>query len=145
MSNLLALQVALAACSQLRHLVLGSRLHNPHNAQQSMDPVYYIDWALIRDLSEMLPTLVVLEFHLGEHDCMPAEPSPLAEQCRTLAQQPAPELRPTLHFDSHLTRRAARAEAAGLQLLQIEDGYDIEDEQRFYLPATLRYLSLSCW
>ena len=149
------LQAGVSACSRLRHLVLCTWMAPPYRLEESgfeslPESKGYpeLDWGLVKALSEALPSLVALEFHIGDHPCFddqPAAPGHTARDPEPQCWEPWPH-RPWdgLPFDSDFVRSIVQSKAAGLQLLQVQRGYELAQEDFIHLPATLRYLSTPC-
>ena len=137
------MQAALSACQRLRHLALCLWL-DP--GRRSPSPSANVDWGFIAEISEALPSLRALEFHFGHYEC--GHPDVSDREHEALAADKMSwdksNYRGTLHFDEDFVARVASKEATGLQLLQLEVGFAIGQENCMRLPATLRYLSTSC-
>ena len=142
LSKRLSVQAALSACQRLRHLVLCLWL-DP--GRRSPSPSANVDWAFITEISEALPSLRALEFHFGHYDCQHPDVSDKEREALAgdkMSWEKSYDRR-TLHFDEGFVTKVASKDGTGLQLLQLDIGFAIGQENCMRLPATLRYLSTS--
>jgi hypothetical protein len=149
------LQAGVSACSRLRHLVLCTWMAPPYWLEESgfeslPESTGYpkLDWGLVKALSKALPGLAALEFHTGDHPCFdyqPPAPVNTATDPEPGSWESLPRCkRAGLPFDPDFVKSIVQSESAGLQLLQVQRGYELAQEDFIHLPATLRYLSTPC-
>ena len=149
------LQAGVSACSSLRHLVLCTWMAPPYWLEESDFQALpestdhpKLDWGLVKALSKALPSLAALEFHRGDHPCFGYQP-PASGNAATDPEpepwEPSPRFRRDgLPFDPDFIRSIVQSDATGLQLLQVQHGYELAQEDFIHLPATLRCLSTPC-
>jgi len=144
------MQTTLSKCSSLRHLALCEWVDPQEKLtwkdRESDSERRDVDWLMVLELSEELPSLVVLELQLEGYASLQMSDSGSTQTAakQETAAPSSSEKRSRLHFDQELIRSIVQSDAAGLQLVQIECGIGREQAYSMDLPPRLRYLSSCC-